>query len=884
MKDHFNRPDPDRLLDDIIDADNKRKRGRLKIFFGMAAGVGKTFAMLEASHRLILEGKKVLVGYVETHGRQETTALTNGLEILPRKKIDYNGFIIEEFDIDEALSISPDYLVIDELAHSNAEGSRHFKRYQDVQEILDNGISVLSTLNIQHLESQADIVEKITGVKIRETLPDSILDQADEIELVDIPTEELLKRLSEGKVYVPEKAEVAAANFFKKSNITALRELALHYVANKVDEDLQNYTRKKDIRGAWKSGEKILVAVSPSPYSEYLIRWTRRMASNTRASWVALYIEKDKELSVNARAILQKNLSLARELGAEVISTSDEDVISGLLRISSQKNITQIIVGKPLKRYLADYLHGGNLVERLIKRCGDIEIHIVTQPNTSSISFFSRITVAYKSSVKEYLIGVGAVLGVTLANLMMVSFVGYWTIALVYLLCVALIALRIGRGPVLVASALSAVSWNFLFIPPLHTFRIDKLEDILMFMMYFIIAMILGGLTSKLRIKESALRKREKRISDLYELSNMLSSTRSFEDLISSASIYIKKYLNMDAAFFTASEPDKITEHEYIKGRLILDEKDRGVVDWVYKNNKTAGLYTNTLPRAGAYFIPLSSTDNIVGVIALRPESFSALSPEIENFIQNVVFQIAMHIEHEILSQNNRKSLMIAESERLYKVLLNTISHELRTPLTAISGASSCLLDDKISENIDVRKELSLEIHKAADRLNHLVDNLLDMSRLESGMLKLNKKLNDIGELISVSVRRLEKELADHILVLSIDENIPPIYIDFTLMEQALTNLIYNAVSYTPAGSKIEIAAISQNSFIKIELKDNGPGLSEEDIPYLFDKFRRGAHVSAGGTGLGLSICKGIIEAHGGMIRAMNRADGGAQFLIELPI
>ena len=884
MKDYFKRPDPDRLLDDIVDAENKKKRGRLKIFFGMAAGVGKTYAMLESSHRLVSEGKNVLVGYVETHGRQETVALTDGLKILPRKKIDYNGFIIEEFDIDSALLNPPDYLIIDELAHTNIEGSRHFKRYQDVQEILDNGISVLTTLNIQHLESQADIVEKITGVKIRETLPDSMLDQADEIELVDIPTEELLKRLAEGKVYVPEKAETAAANFFKQSNITALRELALHYVANKVDEDLQNYTHKKDIRGAWKSGDKILVAVSPSPYSEYLIRWTRRMAFNTRASWVALYIEKNKELSANARAILKKNLSLARELGAEVISTFDEDITSGLLRIASQKNITQIIVGKPLKRYFTDYLQGGNLVERLLKRCGDIEIHIVTQPDAAGKNIFHRIPVAYTSSAKEYLAGIAAVLGVTMINLLVVSFVGYWTIALVYLLCVALIALRIGRGPVLAAAALSAVSWNYLFIPPLHTFRIDKLEDILMFLMYFIIAMILGGLTSKLRIKESALRKREKRISDLYELSNMLGSTRSFDDLLSAAAAYIKKYLNMESAFLTASETDKLAEHDGVKACFRLNDKDRSVADWVYKNNKAAGLYTNTLPSAGAYFIPLRSTGGIAGVVALRPESSSALSLEMENFVQNVVFQIAMHIEHEILSQTKRKSLMIAESERLYKVLLNTISHELRTPLTAVAGASSGLLDEKISGDAEVRKELAVEIHKASERLNRLVDNLLDMSRLESGMLKLNKKQNDIRDLISVSVRRLHDELADHVLVLSVDENIPPVLMDFTLMEQALTNLIYNSVSYTQPGSRIEITALSQNKFVNIAVKDNGPGLAEDEISHLFDKFRRGANVSAGGTGLGLSICKGIVEAHGGTVRAMNRSGGGAVFMIEIPV
>jgi two-component system sensor histidine kinase KdpD len=886
MSDSFVRPDPDALLESLKLEEERetKKRGRLKVFFGMAAGVGKTFAMLESSHRLVREGNDCVIGYVETHGRFETNELVEGLELLPRKKIDYKGIVIEEFDIDGALARNPAFVLVDELAHTNAEGSRHRKRYQDVRELLDHGINVFTTVNVQHLESQADIVEKITGVKIRETLPDSMLDEADEIELVDIPPEELIKRLSEGKVYLPERAGTAKDNFFKQSNIAALRELALHYVARLVDYDLRDYTHKKNIKGPWKAGEVLLVAVSPSPYSEYLIRWTRRVAFNYKAPWIALYIEKQKELSESARELLRKNLNLARDLGAEVISTADEDIVSGLLRVASRKNVTQIIMGKPLKRYFTDFFRGGNLVERMIRKCGDIEIHVVTQPSVTDHSFSLFGGMRRFSPTREYLVALAGVALVTVCNLLLVPFTGYWTIALVYLFSTALLALLVGRGPVLLAAAVSALSWNYLFIPPLYTLRIGRLEDALMFSMYFIIAIILGGLTSRLRLKEKALRSREKRISDMYELSNVLGNARTMDEIIETAGSYIERYLDARVALFVAKQYGSNLSPPPKGSLLELSEKDRGVVEWVYKNRKPAGLYTTTLPQTGAHFTPLLSPGGIVGVIGIRPSSRHSFTPEAEGFLQSVVSQIALRIEHEILSEANRNALLVAESERLHKVLLNSISHELRTPLTMITGASSGLLDETISANPAARKELAEGIKKGSERLNRLVDNLLDMSRLESGLLKIKPAMYDVSDLLSVTLRRLSDELTAHRVTVSVADGMPMVNIDFALMEQALINLVYNAVSYTPEGSEIAVIALAQNGYLNIAVKDNGPGIIEKDIPYLFDKFRRGSNVGTGGTGLGLSICRGIIEAHGGTIRAANRPEGGAVFVIEIPI
>jgi len=884
MSETDTRPDPDRLLGNILEEEEHAFRGRLKVFFGMAAGVGKTYAMLEEAYRLSREGCNIVIGYVELHGRKETEALIRDLAVLPRKTNTYNGFSLDEFDIDGTLELKPEYVVIDELAHTNADGSRHLKRYQDVIEILDAGINVLTTLNIQHLESQADIVEKITGIRVRETLPDSVLDRADEIELIDIPTEQLIKRLREGKVYIPERAGAAENNFFKAANITALRELSLKYMAHRVDRDLDDYTRKKDIQGAWKSGEKIIVAVSPSPYSEYLIRWTRRMAFSSKLNWIALYIGDDRKLSDGAKEKLHHNLSVARELGAEVISTYDDNIVSGLLRVARQKNVTQIIVGKPLHRYFSDYIHGGTLVERILKHCGDIEVHVVTQPDPAGKKKFLRIPFIISTSpLRNYVKAVASVALITGISLMIVSLVGYWTIAFLYLLCVVFAAMIIGRGPVLITAILSGMLWNYLFIPPLYTFRIGKLEDAMMFIVYVVIALVLGGMTSKLHIKEHALRKRETIISNLYELSNMFENTHGVAEVTQVAIDYIRTHLGMKSAIYISRDGKTLERPEGMTESLVLSEKDAGIVDWVFKNFKPAGLYTKTLPKAGAFFVPMRSPSHVVGVIALVPENRAPLSLETENFIHNIVSQIAIRLEHELLSLSRRQSFLIAESDRLHRTLLNTISHELRTPLTAITGASTSLLDDQISDKTDIRKALTVEIKKASDRLNHLVDNLLDMSRLESGYLKLNRQFHDVHDLIGVSVRRLNDDIVSHQLAVRVADDVPLVSMDFALMEQAVTNLLYNALLYTPNNSSIEIEAIYQNAFVTIAVKDNGPGLLNEDIPYLFEKFRRGSKVMAGGTGLGLSICKGIVEAHGGTIRAMNRSGGGSVFVIELP-
>ncbi len=879
-----NRPDPEELLAALKRFEDRHNRGKLKIFFGMSAGVGKTYAMLKAAHKLKQEGVDVVVGYAETHGRFETDELLAGLEILPRIKIDYNGIIIEDFDLDAAIGRNPEVILVDELAHTNADGMRHLKRYNDVTELMDNRINVYTTLNVQHVKSQSDVVEQITGVKVRETVPDSILDLADSIELIDISPEGLLKRLSEGKVYIPEKAELAAARFFRKGNITALREMALNYVAKSVDNEMRDYMRARNISGPWKAGDRLMVAVSPSPYSEYLIRWTRRMAFNLRASWVALYIEKQKTLSDQDQRCLTKNLNLARELGAEVISTIDEDIVAGLIRVAGQRNITQIIVGKPLRSYLSDYFYGGNLVERLLKKSGDIEIHIVSQPSVMLKKSGLFQNFAIHGNVNDYIAALASVILITLLNFVLVNFTGYWTIALVYLLYISVAALFIGRGAVFLSALLSSVAWNFLFIPPLLTFRIGKIEDIVMFVTYFIIAFIIGGLTSKLHEKEWALAVREKRISGLYEFSKIISNAADINESISIAVRYFEETFAAASAFILADDSGNLRDAVHGKSSLDIGSNGMGVAEWVFSNRKAAGIGTETLPQAGALFIPLNAGGYMTGVLCIRRNDGNEFTYEQNNYLMNIAYHLSMRFQKDMIYEKSGRAKLVEESERLYRVLLNSLSHELRTPLTTITGASSSLMDEVILSRPETRDGLVREINRAGVKLNRLVDNLLDMGRLESGMLKLNLNMHDVSDLVSAALRELEPDLVNHKVVIDIADDLPMLNMDFVLMDQVIINLVYNAVNYTSAGTEIIIKSYSLEESVMLSVSDNGQGIDPADIPGLFDKFKRGVTSKPGGTGLGLSICRGIVEAHGGTITAKNRAGGGAEFIITLPL
>lgn len=880
MSDH--RPDPDELLARIQADEASHKRGKLKIFFGMAAGVGKTYAMLEAAQAQLKAGVQVIVGYVETHGRAETEAVLRGFEIIPRARYEYRGHALEEMDLDAILTRRPPLVVVDELAHTNVPGARHPKRYQDVLELLDAGINVYTTVNIQHLESRADTVRQITGIAVHETVPDSIFDIADEVELIDLTPEELRQRLSEGKVYVPESAKVAAKNFFRLGNLTALREMALRLTAERVDHQLQDYMSLKRIAGPWKSGERLMVAVGPGPFAEQLVRWTRRMAYNLQATWLAVYVESSSPVPEEAKAQLARYLSLARELGGEVVTTADQDVVGALLRIARERNVTQIIVGKPERPLLYDLVRGGSLVDRLIRASGDLDIYVVTGEKRKSLVRSAGFRPLPQSNLREYWIGVLVVAAVVGISLWAVQFVSYQAIGLVLLFTVSLLALFLGRGPVLVAAALSALLWNFLFIPPTFTFDISGLENTLMFGLYFVIALATGSLTARLRAQQQAISYREKRTEALYALARAVASAPTMDEVLSSAVKQIGQVFDAEVAFLLRQEDNRLPYLPHPTSTLAVDEKERSVAAWAFLHRKPAGRFTDTLPMANARWLPLITPNGGVGVMGVRARE--RLSVDQETLLETFASQVALAVERELLNEAAEHAAIVAKSEQLYKTLLDSVSHELRTPIATIEGAATSLLDPKTAGQSDTRSALVEEIRLAADRLNRLVENLLDMTRLESGMLKPRLDWCDIGDLISVTLQRLKPLLAQHEVIVDLAPALPLVRLDFVLMEQALHNLIHNSAVHTPPGTRIRVGAKVDETDLVITIADRGPGLPPETLPKIFDKFYRAPGARRGGVGLGLSIARGLVEAQGGTITAENRTRGGISFIIRLPL
>jgi two-component system, OmpR family, sensor histidine kinase KdpD len=876
-----NNRDPGKILDSIKRDEFRNSRGKLKIFFGMAAGVGKTYAMLEYAHRLKKEGVDVVVGYIETHGRTDTARLVEGFEVIPRKKMEYRELLFEEMDFDAIIRRKPRAVLIDELAHTNISGSLHPKRYLDVLEILDYGIDVYTTLNIQHLESYSSIVEEITGVRVQETLPDLMLEYAERIELIDITPEELLKRLEEGKVYTTDKAGIARDNFFKKENLTALREISLRYTAKKVDRQLEEIL--KDKSKLRKTVDKLLVAVSPSPYSQYLIKWTKRISYDLKTDWIALYVEKKTKLNDKESELLKKNLDLARELGAEVLITNDEDVVKGILRIAEQKNITQIIVGKSIKRTVRETIFNLNITDRLINNSGDIAVYVVTEPGKKKVQR-KKISINIESSATEYLLTLLTIFCASIINLLINRVAGYWTIGLIYLFVVSIIAIFFGRGPVLFAAALSALTWNFFFIPPRFTLFIGNVDDLLMFVMYFIIALITGNLTSRLHLKEQALRIREKNISELYEISSSINNISDIGGLIRISVSLTDKFIGTKTVFILKNSCGQLNEKTHDESTFVINEKEYTVASWCFNNKKQSGKFTDTLPLSGGYYLPLLGADGIYGVVGFDLGGIVVLDLELENFIKAVVRLVSIAIERIYLIEKTQNYRISEESNRLYNIILNSISHELRTPLTLITNSVSGMLDERLFSDEEIRTTLLNDIVESTERMNGIVGNLLDMVRIESGKLRLNLEWNDIGDIVGSVIKRLSGRLSKFDFTRDVPSDLPLIFADFGLIEQVLINLLVNAMQHNVPGIRIHLKVhVSENSVFFI-VKDGGVGIKEGYIERIFEKFYRGERSKTGGTGLGLSICKAIVELHNGKIYAQNNDDSGVSFMFFLPI
>jgi two-component system sensor histidine kinase KdpD len=872
------RLDPDAILKSLHREDEQSRKGKLKIFFGMCAGVGKTYDMLKEAQLQKSKGVDVVIGIVETHGRAETEALLEGLPLVSRKRLEYKGVAFTEMDIDAVIARRPALVLVDELAHTNVQGSRHAKRYQDILELLENGINVYSTLNVQHLESRADTVAQITGSIVRETVPDSIFEAASDVEVIDISTDDLLKRMEEGKVYTPERSQQAIQNFFRKENLTALREMALRLTAERVDHQLRELMHTRRIAGPWKSGQRLVVAVSPSPHAVKLIRWARRTAYTMDASWVCVYVETPKLLVAAAKDQLRRNLKLALELGAEIVTTTDSDVASAVLRVAREQNATQVLIGKTLRLFPLKK----SLLDKLIEQSGELDVYVIGGDQPSERARKLSLVPEIQSGIAQYFAALGLVALVSALCFLLRDLLGYRTVSLVLLFVVALLPLRLGAGPVLIAAAFSALAWNFFFIPPTFTFVISQLQDMLMFAMYFCIAAITGVLTARVRSREQAIRVRERRATALYTLTHDLSLARSQDEVAKAAVVNIQKQFDAEVVILLSQIDGDIFTEAHPASTYKIDEKEFNVAAWVYWNEKKAGKFTDTLPSSEATYFPLKGPRYPLGVVGVKSAKGEALATEQDSFLQNFITQISSALEREQLNEVTKRAIVLAESERLYKALFNSISHELRTPIATILGSAETLIESKPDHGL--HDELVDQVHRAALRLQRLVENLLDMSRLESGLVQPRLDWCDVNDLVSTTLRKLQEDLTAHTIQVDVAPDVPLIRADFGLLQQALANLLHNATLYSPQGTRVDIRASVEGEKLIFEISDCGPGIPSEMLQRIFEKFYRVPGTKAGGTGLGLSIAKGFVEAHRGTLTAMNKPNGGARFLITLPI
>ena len=880
------RPDPDLLLSRVVEEEKRARRGKLTIFFGAAPGVGKTYAMLEAARTERDLRRDVVVGVVETHGRYETAALTLGLELTPLRKIEYRGVTLEELDLDAILARRPGLVLVDELAHTNAEGSRHRKRWQDVVELLDAGIDVYTTLNVQHLESLNDVVAQITGVVQKETVPDVVLEDAHEVKLVDLPPDELLERLGEGKVYLKEQAARATDNFFRKGNLIALRELALRQTATRVDAQMQRYREANGIEATWAAGERILVCVSSSPASARLVRATRRLASTARAEWLAAYVETPAALRLSAadRERVAQHLRLAEHLGGEAVTLSGENAAETTLRYARSKNVTMILVGKPTHARWRDILRP-SFLDEIVRKSGDINVHVIAGDRLERDPRQATVSPPRKPLQKGTLIA--AIVAVSMTSALSWTLFGrdqLTDVVMTYLLGIVLVAMRWGYAASLLSAVMSVVTYDYLFVPPYGSFAVSDLRHVVTFGVMFFVAFVISNLTKRLRDQVGSARDREVRTGSLYALTRDLASASSKDELLRAAARHLHEIFDATMAVFLPTASGTLAASYSGEWAFLPVGKEEGVASWAWKNQRPAGLSTETLPSAGALYVPLVS-QRPVGVLGVAPRDTARfVDPEQRQFLQTFATQVATALDRARLADESQRAHLQVETEQLRNALLSSVSHDLRTPLAIITGSVSVLLDGAaLSE--ESRHELIANTYSEALRLSHLVRNLLDMTRLEAGALKVQKNWQPADEVIDAVTRRFEEELKGRPLEVVVPKDLPILPLDESLIELVLINLVENALKYTPPGSPIRIAAAARDGAVEFEVADRGPGVPPGQEAQIFEKFYRASKGTAQrGVGLGLAIARGIVVAHGGHIVAGAREGGGASFRFTIPI
>jgi two-component system, OmpR family, sensor histidine kinase KdpD len=880
------RPNPDDLLARVQAEERQTERGKLKIFLGYAAGVGKTYSMLEAAHQRKEHGLDVVAAYVETHGRAETEAMLEGLERLPPKQIEYRGVTLPEMDVDAVLARHPQIALVDELAHTNAAGSRHPKRYQDVEELLDAGIDVYTTLNVQHLESLNDVVAQITGVVVRETVPDPVIDQAAEIELVDLPPDELLQRLRDGKVYIPQQAARAIDKFFRKGNLTALRELTMRRAADRVDVQMHDYMQTRAIPGPWPANERLLVCLSGSPLGERLVRNTRHLADELRAEWLALYVETpgDAHSTQAQRDQLARTLRLAEELGAKVLTRPGDSIASVVLEIAHQHNVTKIVAGKPLRPRWHELL-GGSLVNQLIRYSGDIDVYVVSgEPDPLKPSETSKWRP--HRPLLRYVSALGLLAAAGLVSAVIGPSISPTNLVMVYLLAVVIAAVSLGRGPAVMVSILAVLTFDFFFVPPHYTFAVSDTEYLLTFLGLFVVGLVISQLASLFREQVDAARRRESEMSVLYSLSRDLATAPDLDAIMQAIITNVSVTFGRDVVvFLPGPPPDETLEPYGSSPNFQFTDSERAVAVWAFQHRQPAGRGTDTLPAVTARYTPLETARGVIGVMGVASRDTSRyLNPDQRRLLESIASLAAVAIERVNLAEAARAAQVLEATEKLQTALLNSISHDLRTPLVSITGTLSSLQDDGSHLDESAKQSLIENARQEADRLNRLVGNLLDITRLEAGAVQVNREPAEIEDVIGASLEELNGRLGGRPVQVSVPRDLPLVPLDFKLMVQVLINLIDNAIKYSPPDSPIEVRATKQDHAIEIQVADRGAGIPPADLKRVFDKFYRVQRPeSVTGTGMGLSICRGIVEAHGGHIEAENRAGGGTIIRLTLP-
>ncbi|MCC8400933.1 DUF4118 domain-containing protein [Paraburkholderia sp. MMS20-SJTN17] len=923
----MNRPDPDELLDKLQRDEEKRLRGRLKIFFGASAGVGKTYAMLQAARRRKEEGVDVLVGIAETHGRGETAALLAGLEVLPLAQIEYRGRKLGEFDLDAALARKPQLILVDELAHSNVQGARHLKRWQDVYELLDAGIDVYTTVNVQHLESLNDVVGQITGIRVWETVPDRVFDQADEVTLVDLPAEELLDRMRDGKVYMAQQAERAVRNFFRKGNLIALRELALRRTADRVDAQMREYRADRSIQRIWQARERLLVCVGPGPEAPALVRSAARLAASLKADWLAVYVETPalQRLPDARRARTLNALKLAAELGAETATLAATDALDALIGYAQARNVSKLVAGASSRTGLSRWLRRP-LGERIAEKSGDLDLTLIRVSserdggeqrrllNTTANAWREALSAASerRSPARAYALALAIGTAITLLSSQLIDHIDLTNLVMLYLLGVIFTAVKLGRGPGVVLSFASVAAFDFFFVPPRMSLSVSDTQYLLTFFGMLLTSLVISHLTSSLRREASVARRREQRTGVMYEMTRELAAALTTEQIVGIGTRHVSEVFGARVAILLPDSADQVKQKiEDPDAAITLegDALDLDVGQWVYDQQKPAGHGTDTLPAALALYLPLKAPMRTRGVLAVVVRDERELTvPEQRRMLDAFAAQIALALERVHYVDIARDALVNMESERLRNSLLSAISHDLRTPLTTIVGFSSMLAQGRQGRSAGAANaaqteaqsavqrddELVDSIHEEALRMTGIVTNLLDMARLQAGGLQLNQQWTLLEETVGAALRACKRTLADRPVQVRLPPDLPLLHLDAVLMERLFSNLFENAAKYTPSGTPLAIGAQQIDAdgapFVRITIDDNGPGLPAGMEARVFEKFTRGEKESAKpGIGLGLAICRAIVEAHGGTIGALNRiaADGhveGARFWFTLPV